>query len=114
MTRQRVRPSLKKSVFDECPTCNGTGVVKTESSMSIEVIRLLLLAAQRPDTAHITLTVSDDVAAYLNNRKRREITRLEDAGKMSVQIIGAKGVSPEHLVIECTDGDSRRVDFNWT
>src|SRR5205085_6459 len=29
MTRQRIRPSLKRSVFRECPGCTGTGVVKT-------------------------------------------------------------------------------------
>src|SRR5690606_30849078 len=29
MTRQRIRPSLKKSVYVDCPCCGGRGVVKT-------------------------------------------------------------------------------------
>ncbi|MCJ7839114.1 MAG: fumarylacetoacetate hydrolase family protein, partial [Burkholderiales bacterium] len=43
MTRQRVRPSLKRSVFRDCPSCKGTGVVKSAESMAIEAIRLLML-----------------------------------------------------------------------
>ncbi len=45
MTRQRIRPSLKRSVFKDCPCCSGTGVVKTAESMAIEVVRLLILAS---------------------------------------------------------------------
>src|SRR5439155_13211555 len=32
MTRQRIRPSLKRSVFQECPHCNSQGHVKTPES----------------------------------------------------------------------------------
>ncbi len=47
MTRQRIRPSLKRSVYQDCPHCRGTGQVKTCESMSIEVMRMLQLAAHR-------------------------------------------------------------------
>lgn len=112
MTRQRIRPSLKRSVFTDCPTCQGAGVVKTPESMSIDVVRLLILASQRPDVRTVTIAVADEVATYLNNRKRRELTRLEDEGRMTVQIIGLKGVSPEHLAVECRDAENREVKFS--
>jgi ribonuclease E len=114
MTRQRIRPSLKRSVFRDCPACHGTGVIKTPETMSIEVVRMLLLAAQRPDISRVTITVAEDVAEFVNNRKRRELTRLEDQGKMVVQVIGAKGVSPESLMIECSDSEGRSVKFPET
>ena len=53
MTRQRIRPSLKRSVYKECPSCSGSGVVKTAESMAIEVVRLLILASQRPTIARV-------------------------------------------------------------
>jgi ribonuclease E len=109
MTRQRVRPSLKRSVYQECPGCHGTGVVKSPESMGIEVVRTLLLAAQRRDIAAVTVTVAEEVAEYLNNRRRRDLTRLEEDGKMVVQVIGAKGVSPEHLAIQCRDAENREA-----
>ena len=113
MTRQRVRPSLKRSVYRECPECTGTGQVKSVESMAIEAVRILLLATQAPGVARIAVTVADDVAAYLNNRKRRELAELEQRCNLNVQVFGAKGVSPEHLVIECQDEQGREVRFTY-
>jgi ribonuclease E len=112
MTRQRIRPSLKRSVYKDCPGCTGMGVVKTAESMAIEVMRLVILAAQREEIARIAVTVHDEVATYLNNKKRREVARLEDDGRMSVQVYGRETVSPEYLVIECHDAQGREVKFN--
>ncbi len=111
MTRQRIRPSIKRSVFSDCPGCHGTGVVKTSESMAIEVVRVLMLASQREDIKRIEITVVDEVASYLNNKKRRELASLEDEGDITVQIFGRKGVSPEFLEILCHDVDGRDVKF---
>src|SRR3954470_10386333 len=65
MTRQRIRPSLKRSIFADCSHCKGTGFVKNNESMSIEVMRMIQLAAHRaPAIAAIELTVNADAANY--------------------------------------------------
>jgi len=109
MTRQRIRPSLKRSVYTDCPCCNGRGAVKTDESMSIEVIRMLMLASQQPDLARVTVRVNDKVASYLNNRKRKEITRLEEEGRLDVQILGSESHYPEHLELDCRDSEGREI-----
>jgi ribonuclease E len=109
MTRQRIRPSLKRSVYKECPCCTGTGVVKTAESMAIEVIRLLQFAAQREGVARVSVTVAKDVADYLHNKKRREIAHLEDQGGMTIQVYGKEEAAPEHLLLECLDAAGREV-----
>jgi ribonuclease E len=114
MTRQRIRPSLKRSVYRDCSCCAGSGVVKTAESMAIEVVRMLILATQHKDVAKVTVTVADDVATYLNNKKRRELSRLEDENQISVQVFGLEGVSPEHLVLECHDGQGRELKIPTT
>src|SRR5690606_1934844 len=43
MTRQRIRPSIHRSVYTDCPCCKGRAVVKTPESMAIEVVRMLML-----------------------------------------------------------------------
>ncbi len=111
MTRQRIRPSLKRSVFKDCPGCAGTGVVKTAESMAIEVVRTLILASQQEEVAKVAVTVSDEVATYLNNKKRRELARIEDHSGISVQIYGREAVPPEYLVVECFDASARDVKF---
>jgi ribonuclease E len=109
MTRQRIRPSLKRSVYKECPCCTGTGVVKTAESMAIEVVRLLAFAAQREGVSRVSVTVSEDVANYLHNKKRREIAHLEDQGNMMIQVFGREGAAPEHLIMECVDANGREI-----
>ncbi len=112
MTRQRIRPSLKRSVYTDCPCCNGAGVVKTSESMALEVIRFLMLAAHNTDIAHVSVTVTDEVAAYLSNKKRRTLAKLEDEGEMTIQVFGAKNVSPEHLIFECRDVEGNEIEFS--
>ena len=111
MTRQRIRTNPKRSAYTECPSCGGSGVVKTPESMAIDVVRLLILASQRPAIVRLTLTVAEDVADYLNNRKRHELARIEEEGEFAIQVIGREGVAPEHLVIDCRDADDREVRF---
>ena len=109
MTRQRIRPSLKRSVFQDCPFCRGNGHVKTVESMSIDVMRLLQLAAHREPIARITVRVHADVADYLLNRKRGEVHSLEEQGKMQVFIEGIPGAPPELLDLVCFDNHNNEV-----
>ena len=111
MTRQRIRTNPKRSAYSECPSCGGSGVVKTPESMAIDVVRMLILASQRSTVARVIITVAEDVADYLNNRKRIELARLEQEGKMAVQIVGVEGAAPEYLLMECRDADGREVKF---
>jgi len=86
MTRQRIRPSLKRSVYEDCHHCTGAGVVKTAESMAIDVMRLLALATHRDEIRRIAISVHPSVAAYLSNRKRKEIARFESECNMTIQI----------------------------
>jgi ribonuclease E len=109
MTRQRIRPSLKRSVYKECPGCTGSGVVKSAESMAIEVIRKLIMAVQQERITKITVTVEEEVGTYLNNRKRRELTNLEDDHRLQVLVLSREDVSPEFLKIEAEDEAGREV-----
>jgi len=111
MTRQRIRPSLKRSVYHDCPACGGNGLVKTVESMSIEVMRLMQLAAHREGIHRMDVKVHAEVAHYLQNRKRREIARLEEAGEMLVAITGVIGAPPELLQLTCYDRNGSEVKF---
>jgi ribonuclease E len=111
MTRQRIRPSLKRSVYHDCPHCEGTGQVKTCESMSIDVMRMLQLAAHRENIQRIQVRVAEDVAHYLLNKKRKEIAQLEEPGRIQIIITGAAGVAPETLELACFDNNNTEVKF---
>ena len=52
MTRQRIRPSLRRSIYEDCPCCAGTGQVKPAERMAIEVMRVLLTTANHDEGNH--------------------------------------------------------------
>ena len=99
MTRQRIRPSLKRSVYQDCPCCQGTGHVKTEESLSIEVMRMLMMAAHRDSVHSLKVEVHQRVASYLSNLKRKEISEIEDLYGVQVTIGSRGDVYPEFLTV---------------
>jgi len=109
MTRQRVRPSLKRSAYVDCPCCGGRGAVKTAESMSLDVIRMLLLAAQQPQCVVVKVRVHESVASFLNNQKRKELSGLEEEGKMEIRVSGSESVFPEFLELDCRDESGNAV-----
>jgi ribonuclease E len=114
MTRQRIRPSLKRSIYEDCPHCSGAGVVKTAESMAIDVMRLLALATHRDEIRRVVISVSSNVAAYLSNRKRKEIARIEQECQMAIQIGFQENFAAEHLQIECYDANGNEVRLHPT
>src|SRR5438552_1826817 len=78
ITRQRMRPSLKRSIYFDCPHCKGAGLVKSPESMSLDVMRRLAIAAHNERVARIEPAVHPDAAFYLLNKKRAQLARLEE------------------------------------
>jgi len=77
MTRQRMRPSLKRSIYFDCPHCKGAGLVKTPESMALDVMRRLAIAISDQRVAHVELAICPEVSYYLQNKKRSSLTALE-------------------------------------
>ncbi|CAN5420221.1 hypothetical protein BH10PLA1_BH10PLA1_01430 [soil metagenome] len=86
MTRQRMRPSLKRSIYADCPHCKGAGLVKTPESMALDVMRRLAIAVNDLKVIRVELTVCVDVAFYLQNKKRSQLAALEQNSKKSIVI----------------------------
>lgn len=109
MTRQRIRPSLRRSIYEDCPCCNGVGQVKTAESLTIEAMRLVMSAASNEDVVKIEIETHDRVANALNNRKRKELIQLEDERDVMINIASRSDVCPEHLVLNCKDDNGKAV-----
>ncbi len=86
MTRQRMRPSLQSSTYLACPNCAGSGFVKSHESLAIEIIRLLNLSASNKRIKRIELSVSPEVADYLQNQKRAVVLEIEQASEKRINI----------------------------
>jgi len=109
MTRQRIRPSLKRSVYENCPACNGVGQVKTAESMSLEIMRRVMTAAPMEKVVRIVVEVHDRVGNYLNNRKRKDVINIEEENGVRIEIVTSADVSFEHLNFRAEDSSGREI-----
>jgi len=103
ITRQRMRPALKRSVYQDCPFCHGTGMVKNADSMTLDVIRLLRVAVHQDQVQRVTVRVPPSVAFHLQNHKRESLSRLEKDAGVQVIIHGDRHRGPDQYAFECID-----------
>src|ERR1700760_3699713 len=86
MTRQRAQESLSDSIYENCPYCQGRGVVKTSMSTSVEIHRTLNTVMRRyQDTVHeIRVILNPDVLKRLREEDEDSLVELERryAGKL--------------------------------
>ncbi len=101
MTRQRVRPSLRRSTYLSCPYCLGMGSVKSKESIAIEIIRQLNLVSSKKNISCIKLLVANEVAEYLQNEKRATLVDIEQQNDVRIVIKSELGVSCEKKEIIC-------------
>ncbi len=111
LTRQRMRPSLRSSTYLKCPHCSGTGAIKSFEAQSIEMIRLLNLAAAKKNIKEVVLTVSPEVAGFLQNQKRTVIARLEAEAEKGIVINSDQNRVGENYDLTCYDDRGSVVKF---
>jgi ribonuclease E len=79
ITRQRVGPGLKRTVFMQCPHCKGAGWSRTVQSKALSVLRESRALVNLKGFSVLQVFVAPAVSDYLVNYKRRSVLELEDA-----------------------------------
>ena len=99
LSRQRLRPSLLETSTETCPTCGGTGLVRSTVSAALHVMRVIEDEGIRGGAA-LTLDVPTAVAIYLLNKKRASISELEQTFGLSVTLLPDPDlVPPAHRLV---------------
>ena len=88
MSRQRLRPSITFGNFSTCRYCNGRGMVPSLDNLALTFMRQLNLKTIKGGTHNIKAILPSEVAAYLLNKKRKEIVDIETRRNVSVSIVG--------------------------
>ena len=80
MTRQREHESLQDSLFKPCHYCKGKGVVKSEVSISVEIMRKLQeLLRKSKDTIEVRVLVHTNILNRLRNEDAHLLREMEQA-----------------------------------
>ena len=110
LSRQRLRPALNEGSHITCPRCNGTGVIRDAESSALQVLRLLQEEAMKENTAAIHAQVPVDVATFLLNEKRSDITKIESRLKVNLILIPNRHLETPHHHIERLRHDDPRLE----
>jgi len=114
LSRQRLRPALNEGSHITCPRCNGTGVIRDAESSALHVLRLLQEEAMKENTAALHAQVPVDVATFLLNEKRNDITKIESRLKVNLVLIPNKNLETPHHHIERLRHDDPRLEDGKT
>jgi ribonuclease E len=86
MSRQRLRPGMLESTTQACPHCHGTGLIRSDDSMALQVLRALEEEGTRKRSKEVLLKAPIGIVNYLINQKREHIALIEARYGMSVRI----------------------------
>ncbi|KAF0172502.1 MAG: ribonuclease E [Rhodobacteraceae bacterium] len=86
MSRQRLRPGMLESTTQPCSHCHGTGLIRSDDSLGLQVLRALEEEGTRKRSKEVLLRAPIGIVNFLINQKREHIALIEARYGMSVRI----------------------------
>lgn len=87
MSRQRLRPSLEEISSTVCPRCSGQGSIRDTRPLALAILRVVEEESLKEHSSMVRAIVPLNIASYLLNEKRREVSDIEVRTKTHIQII---------------------------
>ena len=106
MSRQRLRPSLDEMTTVTCPRCSGTGIIRDTKSLSLTILRVLEEEALKERSSIVRAIVPLEVASYLLNEKRRDVTAIETRTNAHIVVIPNINLETPHYEIQRVRDDA--------
>ncbi|WP_407493611.1 Rne/Rng family ribonuclease [Pseudooceanicola sp. MF1-13] len=88
MSRQRLRPGMLEATTQPCHACHGTGLIRSDDSMALNILRQIEEEGTRRRSREVLVKCPVDIANYLMNQKREHVAAVEARYGLSVRIEG--------------------------
>lgn len=85
LSRQRMHSSFFESNYQVCPHCQGRGIVRSIESSAVLILRSIEEEGSKNRSSKINIFVPTDIAIYLLNQKRKNLSALE--AKYNIDVI---------------------------
>ena len=109
MTRQRLRPSLASSVYEECPRCRGGGLVKSAQSVTLDAMRAIKLVLNHDDVATVELRLSRPAARHIQNANRQWLAEAEKSSGTTITIVADESCGQDEFQFSCHNSRGSKV-----
>ena len=88
MSRQRLRPGMLEATTQPCPSCHGTGLIRSDDNMALSILRQIEEEGTRRRSREVLVRCPVSIANFLMNQKREHIAQIEARYGLSVRIEG--------------------------
>jgi ribonuclease E len=103
ISRQRRRSSLLEGSTTTCPTCKGSGHLRSTESSALVALRGLEKEGTRGRAKRIRISVPTAVAIYLLNDKRDHLLMIEQRFSMSIAVTADDTILAPEFSIEALE-----------
>jgi ribonuclease E len=100
LSRQKKQSTIQEISYMACPYCKGRGVRPSLEYTALGAFRKIESHAVRGDYSVLKVRLPYEIADYLLNRKRNEISKLESTYNVSIHISGSSDTPWDELKIE--------------
>ena len=101
MTRKRSGKTLVQQLTDDCPTCRGSGFIKSLQTECYSILRKLKEFLQTEHPALIEFTISPEMFEYIAHTEYNAILYLEKNFGCKIELFDSK-------IFQCRDIIFRR------
>jgi ribonuclease E len=109
MSRQRLRPGMLEATTQPCPSCHGTGLIRSDDNLALSVLRQIEEEGTRRRTREVLVTCPVGIANFLMNQKREHVAHIEARYGMSVRIEGDPALISPDFTLEKLKTATRAV-----
>ena len=96
MSRQRLRPGMIEATTQPCPSCHGTGLIRSDDNLALNILRQVEEEGTKGRSLEILVRAPVGIANFLMNQKREHIAQIETRYGLSVRVEGDPSlVSPD-------------------
>jgi len=86
MSRQRLRPGMLEASTQPCRACHGTGLIRSDDSLGLNILRQLEEEGVRKRSREALVKAPVSIINFLMNNKREHIAQIEARYGMAVRL----------------------------
>lgn len=112
MTRQRMRPSLRKMNYADCPNCGGSGEIRVPGAVAADAMRRIALLFSYEKVRRVEIVCSVRVAAELLSHRRRAMHELEDRYSKRIDVRISEVFAADRLDMYAYEADGADIEID--
>jgi ribonuclease G len=100
ITRKRTRHNIVSLLTEVCPSCDGSGYIKSKYTVCYEVLRELRSFCKKGEGKKINVSLAPEVAGLLYEEEKSSIEYIENTYQTKINIIANPELSIDNFHVE--------------